>query len=309
MSTPVNGFHEFVADVDAAPPVEAPTRPLYWSVRRELWENRSIYLAPLVVAACFLFGFLLSTIRLPHRVRAMASLDPATQQALIATPFAIVPALLLVTAFLVAVFYCLDALHGERRERGILFWKSLPVSDRTTVLSKLAIPVLVLPAVVFVLAVATQVLMLMISTIVLTVSGAGATLLWSRLPLVRMVLVLLYGLVAHTLWYVPIYACLLVVSAWARRAPILWAVLPIAMIAMFERIAFNSRAFASLLRYRFTGSMQEAFAVRGHGFPTIAYSQLTPAHYLVTPGLWAGLVFAAVCIAAAVRLRRNREPI
>lgn len=294
---------------DAAPAIERPTRPLYWSVRRELWENRSLYLAPLVVAACFLFGFLINTIRLPHRMRAMATLDAAKQQELVATPFSVVPALLIVTAFLVAVFYCLDALYGERRDRGILFWKSLPVSDRTTVLAKFAIPMVVLPAIVFLLTLATQIVMLMVSTSVLSMSGAGTTLFWSRLPLVRIVLVLLYGLVVHTLWYAPVYAWLLLVSAWARRAPILWAVLPVAMIAMFERVAFNSHAFASLLGYRFGGSMHEAFAIRGHGFPTIEYAELTPGHYLATPGLWAGFVFAAACLAAAVRLRRNREPI
>ena len=50
------------------------------------------------------------------------------------------------TTFIVGVFYCLDALHGERRDRSILFWKSLPVSDLTTVLSKASIPLVVLPA-------------------------------------------------------------------------------------------------------------------------------------------------------------------
>ena len=49
------------------------------------------------------------------------------------------------TAFIVGIFYSLDALHGERRDRSILFWKSMPVSDLTTVLSKASIPLVVLP--------------------------------------------------------------------------------------------------------------------------------------------------------------------
>ena len=118
----------------------APTRPLYWSVWRELWENRSIYIAPLIVAAVQVFGFAISTIGLAERRRAVLLLDPAKQRAAIEQPYDMAAMMMLFTVFLVGVFYCLDALHGERRDRSILFWKSLPVSDLTTVLSKLIDP-------------------------------------------------------------------------------------------------------------------------------------------------------------------------
>ena len=114
----------------AAPAAIPPTRLMYWSVRRELWENRSIYLAPLAVAAVALFGFSLSSIagiwEKPLR------LNPAQPQA----PYDMAAGLMMLTGIVVSVFYCLDALHGERRDRSILFWKSLPVSDLTTVLAK-----------------------------------------------------------------------------------------------------------------------------------------------------------------------------
>src|SRR5207244_89525 len=111
-----------------APAAMSATRPMYWSVRRELWENRSIYLAPLVVAAVFLFGFMISTIHLPQRLGAALALDPMQQHKLIEQPYTIAALVIMGTTFLVAVFYCLDALHGERRDRSILFWKSLQVS-------------------------------------------------------------------------------------------------------------------------------------------------------------------------------------
>src|SRR6185437_7105667 len=116
------------------------TQPFYWSVRRELWENRSIYVAPLLVAVVMLFGFLISTIVMPVRRQGVLLLDPAHQRAMIGMPYDVVAMMLIVTAFIVGVFYCLDALHSERRDRSILFWKSLPVSDFTTVLSKASIP-------------------------------------------------------------------------------------------------------------------------------------------------------------------------
>src|SRR3984957_13826592 len=147
-------------DSQMIPPVAAaPTRPMYWSVRRELWENRSIYLAPLIAAAVMLFAFWTRAFHLPARVRAAEALDSVSSTNLLATPYAISAALIMITGFMVAVFYCLDALHGERRDRSILFWKSLPVSDLTTVLSKFSIPMVVIPVVAFLTIVIMQLIM------------------------------------------------------------------------------------------------------------------------------------------------------
>jgi ABC-2 type transport system permease protein len=286
---------------------DTETRPLVWSVRRELWENRSIYLAPPAVAAVVLLGFVISTFGMPARRSAALLLDPAHQRAAIERPFDIAAIMLLLTAFLVGLFYCLDALYGERRDRSILFWKSLPVSDRTTVLAKAGIPLVILPLLTFVTTLITQLLMLLWSTVVLLPSGLAATT-WTRVPWLQNSLVLLYSLIAIALWHAPIYGWMLLVSAWARRAALLWAVLPLLAIGFLEKIAFNSRHFAFMLRNRLIGFFDQAFASKPHG--TIdSLSQLTPGRFLSAPGLWIGLIFAAAFLAAAVRLRRYREPI
>src|SRR5438067_12827923 len=98
----------------------APTRPFYWSVWRELWENRSIYIAPLIVAVDVLFGFLVSTVGLPERRRAALLLDPAKARAAIQAPYDMAATMLILTAFIVGVFYCLDSLPRERLDRCIL---------------------------------------------------------------------------------------------------------------------------------------------------------------------------------------------
>jgi ABC-2 type transport system permease protein len=289
-----------------------PTRPMYWSVQRELWENRSIYLAPLAVAAIVLFASLISTIGLPRRIRAASALDdPAGLHAAVVRHFGVAPAPIMFATFLVGIFYCLDALHGERRDRSILFWKSLPVSDLTTVLSKASIPFAVLPLIAFVLSIWTLAIMLLVSTAILVLTGIGPATLWAELPLVQQPLVMIYGLIVHVLWFAPIYGWLLLVSAWARRTPVLWAALPPFALAVVERITFGTSYFVSLLRYRVTGAMTVAFAVkpRGSGQVFDRLAQLDPARFLSAPGLWIGLAFTAACLAAAVRLRRNREPI
>src|SRR5437870_2194087 len=158
MNTPPDIVHESAGVSD--PGYSAKTRPFYWSVKRELWENRSIYIAPLIVAAVVLFGFLVSTGGLPERRQAVLLLDPAKARAAIDTPYNVAAIMLIFTAFIVGVFYCLDALHGERRDQSILFWKSLPVSDLTTLLSKATIPLVALPLATFAIIVSTQLVML-----------------------------------------------------------------------------------------------------------------------------------------------------
>src|SRR5262252_1242863 len=144
------------AAVGSAPGHRSATpQPFYWSVRRELWENRSIYVAPILVAIVVLFGFLVSTIGLPDRRQEVLMLGAAKARAAIEVPYNMAAIMLILTAFVVGVFYCLDALYGERRDRSILFWKSLPVSDRTTLLSKATIPLVILPLVTFAIVIAT----------------------------------------------------------------------------------------------------------------------------------------------------------
>ncbi|SRR6266403_1305399 len=286
-----------------------PTRPFYWSVWRELWENHSIYIAPSIVSAIILFGSFVGSFHLPGRRQNALLLDPARRRAAIELPYDIVAVMLIFTAFIIGVFYCLDALHGERRERSILFWKSLPVSDLTTVLSKTSVPLVVLPLVSFAIIVVTQFIMLVISTAALLPSGLASTT-WANFNLFQESLILLYGLVAIALWHAPIYGWALLVSGSARRATFLWAVLPLLAIGFFEKITFNTSYFASMLKDRLLGFAPEAFDFQPQRHVAIdSMIQLTPGRYLTSAGLWIGLAFAAAFIAAAVRLRRYRGPL
>lgn len=304
MSTQANGAPDLPFNPQVvAPPLLAATRPLYWSVRREFWENRSIYLAPLAVATVALCAFSMSIIA--GIWEAPLRLDPAHPQ----MPFDMAAGLLMLTAIIVSAFYCLDALHGERRDRSILFWKSLPVSDVTTVLAKASIPLVVLPLLSFAITVAMQWLMLLVSSAAVLASGQSVTLLWTKLSFGRMSLLLLYHwLTGHALWPAPVYCWLLLVSAWARRATFLWAVLPLVVIAGVERLVFRTWHFAALVGGRLMGDAPAA-ATWPDMSPTSPMTHITPGHFLVSPGLWIGLAVASAFLAAAVRLRRSQGPI
>ena len=158
--------------------------------------------------------------------------------------------------------------------------------------------------------VATQLIMLLLSTAVLFASGLSAATLWTQLNLWESSQALLYGLTAMALWHAPLYAWLLLVSSWARRTPLLWAVLPLGAICILEKIALNSTHFASLLLYRLIGWFTQSFASQAPGtVPIHPLAQLTPGRFLTTPGLWIGLLVAAMLLVGAARLRRDRGPI
>ena len=290
-----------------APAAMSVTRPLYWSVRRELWENRSIYIAPLSAAAVFLFGFLIHTMILRSRMHGAWNLGPEQQRQALNMPYEMAALLIMGTAFFIGIFYSLDALYGERRDRSILFWKSLPVSDLTTVLSKITIPMVILPLFSFAIAVITQWLMLLLSSLLLLGSGINVATLWTQSSLFHMSLLLLYHMATvHGLWYAPFYAWLLLVSAWASRAPFLWAFLPPFVICGVEKITFNTTYFLGMLKHRLMGPAPSP-APRGTIMDAMA--ALTPAQFFSRPGLWIGLAIAAAFLVATVRLRRYRGPI
>ena len=276
----------------------------YWSVRREFWENRLIYIAPLAAAAIFLVSFVINTLILRHRMQGVWPLA-GHQHDTVGLPYELSAALIMGIALLVGIFYSLDALYGERRDRSILFWKSMPVSDLTTILSKLAIPLVFIPVLSYAITLVTQFIMLLLASVALLGSGANIGALWTQQSFFRVSLDLFYHmLTVHGLWYAPLYGWLMLVSAAAPRAPFVWAALPPFVIWGVEKMAFNTTHFLSFLGERLMGAPTPEMPQNGDFM-----SMLIPHHFFDQPGLWGGLAVAAVFLAIAVRMRRYRGPI
>ena len=309
MTTEPNVLQDRFGDTPQIAPAEIPAlRRFAWQLRRELWESRSIYLAPLAVTGLLLLGAAIHASKMPAKMRGIAGLAPAEQHAALTTDYMMASLLLMGTTFVVSLFYCLEALQSERRDRSILFWKSLPVSDLTTVLAKTTVPLVILPLLTVVFAAIAQAAMLLLSSAVLMAHGQDPGPLWAHVSLPETWLMLLYHMMtAHSLWYAPIYCWLLFVSAWARRAPWLWAILPPLAIGVVEKIAFGSSAFGNLLAHRFSGGPggMEFTAASRMMEPLM---QMTPGTFLASAGLWVGLAVAAGFVGAAVWLRRRRGP-
>lgn len=302
-------------------------------MRRELWEHRAIVLAPAAFGALFVVVNLLAALGVVKihidandvdLAGVVSSLDAAKAGALIQLGLALVAVWLNVVMVLITTFYLLDCLYAERKDRSILFWKSLPVSDTAVVGSKLLTAAAVIPLVTLAIFVAAGLCIYLITGLTVKFAGSGLVLSAGPAALVEATLVHLYALAVQSLWYLPLFGWLLLVSAWSRRAVLLWSVLPPIAVIVVEQIALGTRHFATLLQERLIGVYPLAFTddparqelvwrfEDEHANVDLQFSEgllqlLDPGKLLSSPGLWGGIVVAALFFAGAVWMRRYRD--
>ena len=154
-------------------------RTFLWQVRRELWEHRALWIAPLAVAAFAMLVQLGAALTATDAGRAAALANPAGAREFQVLYSAMIGSIV-IAGLLVGVLYSLDALQGERRDRSILFWKSLPVSDGMTVLSKAAVPLVVVPLIVFPIVVVSTLAMMGLQSLVWSLDGFDPRQLWAE---------------------------------------------------------------------------------------------------------------------------------
>lgn len=296
-----------------------------WLIRRELWEHRSFFIVPAALAGLLLLIYTWGifahdiSIGVDHgnlTIGEAIATHPDEMRFVFGAVPLIVPTVLLNVALLLTwFFYLCYTLYSDRKDRSVLFWKSLPVSDTATVLSKLAVAMLVLPAIILVGILATAIVMTLINTIVVLFSGNSPwDLVITQVPFFSGATVLAYGLVVQSLWYAPVFGWLLLVSAWAPRVPALWAVLPWLALGIIEEILFRSERIAMFIGERLQPVVPAAFrdsdfddSIHSGQWREVLASIMDPASLLAEPGLYLGLVLAAILVAAAIWSRRYRD--
>jgi ABC-2 type transport system permease protein len=311
---------------------------MIWLIRREVWENRSLWIVPLVIAGVILVAAAFGGIHVGDKgnfwmsgdsesgihisehdrenIRsAMATAPLDKKQVIYAITLSTFTAVQLFSMSIVLFFYLLDSLLSERKDRSILFWKSLPVSDAQVVISKLLTAAVVTP--VFVLLVSSLLQVLFAGVWSVRFSGTvlgDALMAWDAGVWLKIQASFLLFLASGILWFLPIIAYLMVVSVWARRNAFLWAVLPPVAILAIEGMILQSNHFGEFLGRRFVGIFQimeeGAGRVSGsgaEGMPTVGevFDAVTVVftHYET----WLGVLAAAAMIFAAIRIRRYRD--
>jgi ABC-2 type transport system permease protein len=276
-------------------------------MRREFWEHRGLWLVPAIVAA-LLAATTLVSVSFDFHGNRMPSIS-ADQKLMVLNMSQMMFALIIYAAAAVVVgFYALDCLYAERKDRSILFWKSLPVSDGMTVLSKFLVAVAVVPLLVFVLAVASQMLAFLIWELRVATGNAPDIVRWDGLAWLRGITVILLITLLSSLWYAPVIAASLLLSAWIKKNPLLWSVLGPVLLVVFEYIVFRTGYIASVIRYRSDALWKVLAPHNGHtGENLRILSDLNWADAFTFPNLWLGVVAAAALLWAAARVRRYRD--
>jgi ABC-2 type transport system permease protein len=301
---------------DAAPVPATPVsfaRPpvLRTLIRREFWEHRALWMAPLAMAALLLVAAIFGKVNFDSSFATL----PEQRRALFGVIMAYAAVAQFVVLGIIVWMYASDCLYTERKDRSILFWKSMPVSDTLTVLSKVLVVTVIVPLGVYLVSALTTLLMSGIYLVRAWQDHAGGGAFWDATAWLRIQWVTLLTVVAGVLWYAPVTAFLLLASAWARRNVQLWVFLTPVILIIMERMVLGSHHVLNVLEYR----LGDVFTHRALSFPglgdgaeqpltlNLLVANVDPIPVLTNVDLWLGLVVAALLIVVTVRIRQYRD--
>ena len=318
-----------------------PMNTMKWLLRREFWENKGgIFWAPIFTGAIYL-GLMIMAIlvgqmsvnRAQIQINNLklgeltSKITPEIQNHINAgteLSLYMIAGLFGVVLFFVLFFYCLGALYDDRRDRSVLFWKSLPVSDRATVASKATTALLVAPLLSTTAAIITGFGFLLLLSAYVGFYGINPfPLLWAKFAPLKVGFNLIAMLPVQILWALPTIGWLLLVSSWAKSKPFLWALaLPIGagiMVSWFDLMQsismpdswFWKNVVARLLLSIVPGSWVDATKIddnfRGPE-DLLHIVDLSSAYAtFATPQLWVGAIAGIAMIVAAIYYRRKRD--
>jgi len=290
---------------------EATRQTLRTLMRREFWEHTALWLVPLIVAAALaVVTMFAKTIGVRVNDLSIQHFDEPARILVLNTSQLLWVAVLYIAAAIVGAFIALDCLYAERKDRSILFWKSLPVSDGLTVLSKFLVIVAVAPLGIFVLAGASHLIALGIWQLRAASGAVPDVAIWNTVAWLRGECVILLCLILASLWYAPLVAASMLLSAWVKRSPVLWAILPLALGCIFEFLVFRTKHLWHFLQYRSGGIWNVLSHRDGYSViegPGKLLNDLNWAAAFLHVDLWLGVLAAAAMLYGAARIRRYRD--
>jgi ABC-2 type transport system permease protein len=284
-------------------------------IRREFWEHRALWIAPLVLVGiyfcmCFVPGP--GIVGIPKGVH-IPDLGPERSVVAFLGFQVGLTSFLILLMGAVVFFYLADCLYAERKDRSILFWKSLPVSDWITVLSKAVVALVVMPIAICALALVANLIAYGILWIRFHDTAVMPNFIrWDTVAWLRLNGNVFANILVMSLWYLPIVGYQLLLSAWARSSVLVWTLLPPLALMLAEGWFVRSWHVANFLGYRLFWGMWD------HRMPpdlepsahntvdkVLHSTNLLPA--LGNINLWLGVAVGAVLVLAAIRIRRYRD--
>lgn len=296
-------------------------------VKREYWEHRgAMLITPAAIAAFFAVIMILGVLtgdriivneghtfdfsqHLPKAVEEFERLDPEDRTQGVQIGLYAPRVLFSFVMLVIGLFYCLGSLYDERKDRSILFWKSLPVSDTATVLSKFFTVSLLIPAFYFVVTALFQLYLLVFATVGAWFGGSLGGSIWGASNLFGVLFNSLFSLIVASLWLAPIWAWLIFASSWAKKVAFLWGILPIFLVTIAEGWIFQTSSFLQMVGERIAG----AFVILNSNLNRLVGNDMFDEHSadwwnaFSETEFWYGLIVSSVFLAGAIYTRRFRD--
>ena len=299
-------------------------------IKREVWEHRSIWITPAAVAFVLSFLAIAMVIMVAAFGEAInpeiekiadATIPEGIRRAALAVLMLGNFSLFLAAMWFLTIFYCLDSLYAERKDKSILFWRSLPITDAETVVSKFLTAVVAIPVATMAAVIVSNILSLITMSVWLSTEGVNPVrFIWGAVPLFDTWAALFVFLHAIPIWMAPLLGWFLFISAWAKRGPLLRAVLPIVMLPILEYIIFKSWHLGKAIVNRLSIESMPIFDIFDfierfdeddlHSMfaENISLLSLLDIPKFVTSGdVWMGLVVCALFVTAAIYVSRYRD--
>jgi ABC-2 type transport system permease protein len=325
------------------------TTQMKWLLKREYWEHRGgIFWAPIIAAIFHVGSSILALIagifiskkikvdshgdipNLNSLIEQMKNPDHAADvSAGIQSAFMMLGSFPMFVVILVMFFYCLSSLYDDRKDRSILFWKSMPISDGTTVLSKVLTVLFVIPTVGTIVSIITGLAMFIIASIATLIVGVSPAAFWDFAAIGKGIFGVFAVIPVYAIWALPTIGWLMLCSVWARRVPFLWAVIiPVLsgilvwMLDVMSIFGLGAGWFWSNIVGRLLGGtvlgIHSLYAMdagilqkNSHSISMQEFTELfsVSSNYaaLAMPGMWIGAAAGIAMIYASIRIRRWRD--
>jgi len=307
-------------------------RPYWMLVKREVWEHKSFWIVPIVVACIAVLVNLYAAgsliVAVHQGVLSISNLNITSESdartglhTVMLMLFGFFNIVMLFTVW----FYLMDSLYADRKDRSVLFWKSMPISDTSTVLSKLFTGMVTAPALMLVMVVITEIVVGII--FIIAAATVGINLLHVAFYPGTIILtwgVMAFALIQQSLWLLPYWGWFLLCSAWAKKVVLAWvALIPLGAM-LIELVVFRTHYLSEAIighigrgvkvvgGFVINGQHAELTEMHGGIFGPAGdqvYSFGLVAHMFALPEMWIGVGIGSIFILGAIWLRRNRSEI
>jgi ABC-2 type transport system permease protein len=295
-------------------------------IRREIWEHRSLYITPAVVGlvmvltllTAFVFASGYQEIVDIGIVGAQSLAGETERRAALLAVLAGNTAPFMFAGAILTIFYSLDSLYAERKNKSILFWRSLPITDAETVISKLLTNLLAIPLIAFLVIMVTHLLILAMTSVFVSIKGGSSMfLIWNSAPLFDVWAGMLIIMILLPVWFAPFIGWFLFVSGWTKRSPLLMAFLPLMLVPTLEYWVLRTHLIWDAIQGRFdqlplfkgidieTLFNEKEFVANADAVSLLAYIDV--GKFVASPQMWAGLIVCGLFVTAAIYVRRYRD--